>query len=311
MGASSPPAAASRQRHWQSALIGLLLVTFVSAWAAAWIVVRDRVAAQDDYYLGAAQVDLTPLPPWIRSNVKAEVLRDASLDRPLSILDDGLVRRIYEAFPLHPWIARVERVSKRYPARVIVEVAYRRPICMVEVHIDKLARGVHPVDVESVLLPTADFSSVDAARFPLLRGIDTQPGPAGAPWGDQRVLDGCRLAAALAEVWMELQLASLAPLPRAEDAWNEPFRYELLTRSQTRIVWGLPPSDSPADKALVEAKIERLRQSLQSPGGRADESSSDSPPPFGQTRLGALTARETPRVIHLEGLDASPPQPAQ
>jgi hypothetical protein len=262
-------------------LIGLLLVTFLIAWGAAWIVVRDRVAAQDDYYLSAAQVDLTPQPPWIRSNVKAEVLRDASMDRPLSVLDDDLARRIYEAFPLHPWIARVERVSKRYPARIVVEVAYRRPVCMVEV-----PGGVHPVDVESVLLPTGDFSSVDAARFPLLRGIDTQPGPAGTPWGDQRVLEGCRLAAALSDVWMELQLASLAPLPRAEDAWDQPQRYELTTRSQARILWGLPPGDSPADKTLVEAKVTRLRQALQ-----------ESP------------SREAPRAIHLEGLDAVRPEP--
>jgi hypothetical protein len=258
----------------------LLLVAFLSAWAAGWIVVRDSVAAQDDYSLRADQIELTPPPPWIHSNVTAEVLRAASLDRPLSLLEEDLTRRIYEALPLHPWIARVERVSKRYPARMTVDVVYRRPVCMVEV-----PGGVHPVDDESVVLPTADFSPTDATRFPLLRGIDSPPSQPGTPWGDERVLEGSRLAAALSDVWMELRLASLAPLPRPEELLDEPYRYELFTRSGLRIIWGLPPTGSAADKMLVESKIARLRQWLDPAPGRE-------PPP---------------RVIHLEGLDPLSP----
>jgi hypothetical protein len=279
MSGTPPSVRESSRRPWQSAAIALLLVLFLAGWGAAWIVVRDRVAGQDDYYLDADHIDLTPLPPWIHSHVKAEVLRDASLNHPLSVLDDNLTSRIYEAFPLNAWIARVERVSKRYPARVVVDVVYRRPVCMVEV-----PGGVYPVDVESVVLPTGDFSPVDAARFPLLRGIDTQPSAAGSSWGDERVLQGSRLAAALADAWMDLHLASLAPLPRPDEFVDEPYRYELVTRSQVRILWGLPPTGHAADKTLVEAKIARLRQSLQE-----------------------LTGREgAARVIHLEGLDATP-----
>jgi hypothetical protein len=99
------------------------------------------------------------------------------------------------------------------------------------------------------------------------------------------VLEGSRLAAALADVWIELQLASLAPLPRPGDEYHsldEPHRYELLTRSGVRILWGLPPGPQPAGKALAEAKITRLRQALQERAGR-----------------GAAAG-----VIHLEGLDA-------
>jgi len=270
----SAAASAPARRSWQTVLVVVFAGIFLAGWGAAWIIVRDRVSQQEEYYLRAEQVDLTPLPPWIRSDVKSEVLRDASLDRPLSVLDDDLARRIYEAFPLHPWIARVERVSKRYPARVVVDVVYRRPICMVEV-----SGGVHPADIDSIVLPSGDFSAVDAARFPLLRGIDTQPGPVGTPWGDLRVQGGCRLAAALADVWMELQLASLAPLPQAEDSPDEPILYELLTRAGQRIVWGLAPGE--ADQSLSAAKIARLRQCL------AEAAARDQPP----------------RTIHLEGLD--------
>jgi hypothetical protein len=146
------------------------------------------------------------------------------------------------------------------------------------------ARGGHPVEAQRVLPPCGDFSSVDAARFPLLRSIDTPPGPVGSPWGDQRVLEGCRLAVALADVWIELQLASLAPLPRADEYGQPPHSYELQTRSGVRILWGLPPGDSPADRTLLDAKVARLRKSLSELNGRD----------AGQS------------VIHLEGLDGGP-----
>jgi hypothetical protein len=178
----------------------------------------------------------------------------------------------------------VERVGKRYPARMTVDVVYRRPACMVEVYDRGTCRGVYAVDPESVVLPTADFSPLDAARLPLLRGIDTLPSPPGSPWGDERVLEGCRLAAALAEAWLDLQLVSLAPLPRLDETLDEPYRYELATRAGSRVLWGLPATTSLADKPIFEAKLVRLRQLL------AERSGQGAPL----------------RTIHLEGLDAPP-----
>ena len=40
---------------------------------------------------------------------------------PLSILDDDLTGRIAAAFALHPWVAKVVRVTKHHPAGVDVE----------------------------------------------------------------------------------------------------------------------------------------------------------------------------------------------
>jgi hypothetical protein len=258
----------SWRQRWQGVLMVTIVAAFLAAWGVGWIYVRDRfihpekvqrdsVRPHEEYVVRAEQVQLTALPPWIHSDVKAEVLRDASLDRPLSLLDDDLAQRIYEAFPLHPWIARVERVTKHYPARIVVDVVYRRPVCVVEV-----PGGVYPVDENSVLLPSGDFSPVDASRFPLLRGIDTRPGPVGNAWGDERVLEGARLAAALGDVWMELQLGSFSPIAANEDEPDAPNRYELATRSGARILWGKAPDATATAQLVVQAKIARLRQAL-------------------------------------------------
>ena len=121
----------STRRRIQLAV--LTLAAFGLCWAVAWYVVRDRVHQSDEYLLTADRVDLTPLPPWIHSDIKTEVLGSASLDGPLSILDPQLTQRLHDAFPLHPWVEQVIKVSKQYPARVKVELVYRRPVCMVEV----------------------------------------------------------------------------------------------------------------------------------------------------------------------------------
>ena len=172
-----------------------------------WMRVREHVAIRDDYRLTAADISITPPPPWIRADVKTQVIRDAGLtDAPLSILDDALVERLYRAFALHPWVAKVERVSKSHPAHVDVQLVYRRPVAMVQV-----PGGWYPVDVEGVLLPSDDFSPAEARAYPRLSGVESRPlGPTGTKWGDPVVAGGARIAAALEAAWSELELRAFA-----------------------------------------------------------------------------------------------------
>ncbi len=234
----------------------LIVLAFALLWAVVWLLVRPHALRSPDYVLTPDNVVVTPYPPWIHSDVKAEVLRDASLDGPLSLLDPNLAKRFYDAFPLHPWVLRVRRVVKEYPATVRVELEYRKPVCMVEV-----PGGLYALDRDSVLLPSGDFRSDDASRYPRLSGITTIPaGPVGTPWEDPRVLGGCRLAELLAEVWGPLHLERIVPSTRPvrRDESRE-FAYEVLTRGGTRILWGLPPGSSPADEPPAEEKLRRLR----------------------------------------------------
>jgi len=244
----------STRRRIQLAV--LTLAAFGLSWAVAWYVVRDRVKQGDEYLLTADRVDLSPLPPWIHSDIKTEVLGSASLDGPLSILDPQLTQRLHDAFPLHPWVESVVRVSKQYPARVKVELVYRRPVCMVEV-----PGGLYAVDAASVLLPSGDFSPNEASRYPRLSGVHTIPiGQVGTPWGDPRVLGGSRLAATLLETWNQLRLARIVPSPQPLDEAGEVFSYELQTLQGTSIIWGRPPGVNPGGEPTPETKLNQLKQ---------------------------------------------------
>lgn len=216
-----------------------------------WRGVRDFVFAGPQYRINPRDIHITPPPEWIRSDIKAEVFRDASIDGALSILDDNLTENIAQAFSLHPWVAKVERVTKYHPAGLDVELVYRRPVAMVEV-----AGGVFPVDVEGTLLPTADFSPLEVRRYPRLSGVKTDPiGPVGTRWGDPRVLGGAQLADAFGAAWQELGLARIEVAVDAPD-----IAYDLVTRGGMRIAWGSAPAVAVPGETTAAEKVARLKK---------------------------------------------------
>ncbi|MGA2064057.1 MAG: hypothetical protein ABSG86_03765 [Thermoguttaceae bacterium] len=264
---------------WGPGRTGTLLVLLAAGFSAAatlvWYRVAPRVRASRQYALTLDQVYVTPPPPWIHSDVRAEVFRSASLDPPLSLLQDGLADRIFKAFAMHPWVARVDHVtmvSQHPPHRVDVELVYRQPACMVQVADDLL-----PVDAEGVLLPGGDFSPIEKQRdYACLAGIDTRPmRPVGQPWGDGRVLDGAQIAAAFGPIWQQLQLYRVQPSP-ASLAAREPI-YELLTRAGTCIVWGLAPGTKVLGELPPAEKIARLQQYAAGHGGGLDVQGNTAP----------------------------------
>jgi hypothetical protein len=234
----------------------LVLAAFGVVGLRLWHRVEEDVLLRPEYALAAHQIQITPQPAWIRADIKAEALRGDSLHAPLSIIDERLNERLAKMFMLHPWVARVEQVTKHYPSHVTVDLVYRRPAAMVEV-----PGGLFPVDDQAVLLPSDDFSAADARQYPRLAGIGSQPlGPVGTAWGDPSVLDGVKIALALAQVWRDLRLHSIR-------------RSTINTgvRSGAVIPWGRAPSiESPAEIPVAE-KLARLKKYAADYGG-LDES---------------------------------------
>ncbi len=252
-------------------MIALAVIAGICAygWNMLWEQVREHVAAASDYQLDPETIEITPPPEWIHANLRAEVIRDASLDGSLSVLDPELTVRIARAFGLHPWVAKVERVSKRYPAAVQVDLIYRRPVAMVEVP----GPALLPVDAEGVLLPTDDFSPADARHYPRIAEIKTSPiGPVGTRWGDTRVAGAALVAAALGEHWDALKLNHIVPSGRQSTSpgARETDAYELYTKAGTRIDWGRPPGAEIPGEASAASKIACLLEYASKHGDSLD-----------------------------------------
>jgi hypothetical protein len=225
-----------------------------------WRHIGPRVLSGANYQLLPQHIELQPPPDsvrWIRRDVKAEIVRDASLDRPLLILDDDLAARIYRAVAMHPWVERVHRVQKHHPARVTVDVTYRRPVAMVE----RPGQGgaLLPVDGAGIVLPPEDFSPIEATRYPRIVAISTSPLGVGSRWADSRVIGAASLAALLGDRWRTLNLERIVPSERPDGPpGSDEFAFELWTRWGTRIHWGRAPGSDAAGELSAEEKLARL-----------------------------------------------------
>ncbi|MDA7979885.1 MAG: hypothetical protein MPJ50_14045 [Pirellulales bacterium] len=229
------------------------ILIFVICCLAAWRLVEDRVTGNKTYIAMPEDFVVTPAPQWIRADIKRQVLQNASLDSGVSILDEDLVQRVADAFPLHPWVEGVTRVHKQHPARVTVELTYRQPVAMVVV-----PGGLYAVDSHGVLLPSEDFVSEEAARYPRVSGMRVPPqGQVGDAWGDGQVEAACRLAAILQEQWNGWGLARIEPSPT--QATGDP-RFDLITRSGARISWGNAPTADALRASKTDVRLELLSQ---------------------------------------------------
>jgi hypothetical protein len=281
---------------------GVLACVTIGACYFVWRHVRAHVLAGAEYQVRPENIRLTPPPPeWIRADVKSQVLRDLTRAGPLSLLDDDLTVRLAGAFSAHPWIARVERVSKHFPSGVEVVVGYRVPVAMVEV---ENGQAVLPVDEQGVVLPTRDdagqpaFTSDEAQRYPRIAEIHTMPaGPVGARWGDAGVVGGAQIAAALGRDWHTLKLARIIPWERKPGRSGVEYTFVLETNSGSRVFWGRAPGTEVPGEVPPAAKIAQLRRYAAQNGGTLD--GPDGPQQIEIDAHGALLQRARPVVTPL------------
>ncbi len=257
---------AQATKSWRSyarrvLLSGLVAATCCGGVYVLWQSVAHDVLRHESYRLTLEQIHVTPQPPWIRADVRAEVFREGGFENNVYLHDANLAEQISKTFALHPWVARVDRVSLR-GASVSIDLAYRKPVCMVEV-----PGGVFPVDVEGVLLPRDDFTPAEARTYPRLGGITTIPaGLVGMPWGDLHVVGGAEIAAALFDYWELLKLEQIAVVATG----TPEILFELIpraasSRGKDRIIWGHAPSTREANEPDTEQKVARLKEFLGTP----------------------------------------------
>jgi hypothetical protein len=263
MGSLSSSEALSRSPVRLRPRVFLVLAVLFGLGIAAhfvWQRLAPTIGREPQYRLSAENIRVTPTPPWIHSDIKTEVLRDAGLVGNLSVLDDwdALCLRIHDSFRMHPWVASVERITKHLPAALDVELKYRRPIAAVE-SMEGGSVTYLPVDECAIRLPDADFSDIERSYLPRISGVTGRP-RIGDAWEDARVLGGAQLAAALADVWHRLRLVEIVctEQPHLRNDVRI-YSFEIITSGGTRIVWGATTGQ---ETALGESPFGQKRQLL-------------------------------------------------
>ena len=229
---------------------------------ALWDNIGGEILTGPEYYVDPHDIQITPPPRWVHSDVKGEVIENRRLNEPLWIFDEGLAKRIADEFLLHPWVAEVVRVSKHHPAAIEVELTYRKPVAMI-VTADE--SRLLPVDVYGVVLPRKDFSAVETERYPRVAAVRSRPqGPLGEVWQDPIVLDGAKIGEALLDDWKQLRLAYIVPIEEDRKRSGRRDRlYALETRRGKRIVWGHVPGAETLGELNAEEKVAKLLRYVQ------------------------------------------------
>jgi len=289
---------------------GILAILIGGTGIAVWRHVKGQVLSSSQYQVHREHITITPPPEWVlpderhkdpADRIKAEVLAEVNRSGPFSLLDEDLTVRMAHAFLAHPWVARVDRVSKHYPSGVEVSIAYRVPVAMVEIHDGS---GVLPVDEQGVLLPTRDFTAEIAERYPRIVEIYTMPsGPVGTRWGDAAVLGGAQIAAALASAWHDLKLAKIIPVERKPAKTGVEYTYAVITHSGTTVYWGRAPGTDLPGEVPAPEKIAQLKRYAAQNGGHLD--GADGPQQIEIDQSGALLRKARPVIAPLPSSDAA------
>jgi hypothetical protein len=252
-------------------MIGTIVV-FIGGAIGLWRKFGGEIESQhsEKFLVARDGLQVTPQPTWIPADVCSEVYQDAGWEqkRP-SILEPDLTVRVAQAFEQHTWVAKVTRVTKHHPARVVVELQYRRPVAMVEVDYQGKS-GLLPVDNLGVLLPPEDFKAEAALKFPRITVDYNGPeGSVGTPWGDARVAGGAAIAGLLIDEWENLGLYRVVALARAGGTSSDAPQYELHTRSGSRVLWGHAPEAETSGEASALQKCRQLAAYVQQNGSLA------------------------------------------
>src|SRR5436305_9196392 len=128
----------------------LIRAAFVIGAISLWPYVAQKLPSlgqRPEYRLSFRQIRISPAPSGpVPDNLVDQVAQVSELPADLSILDQHLASDVARAFQRHPWVHKVIQVRKSYPAAVIVEVEYRRPVAMVQYSGRRI-----PIDVDAVV----------------------------------------------------------------------------------------------------------------------------------------------------------------
>lgn len=267
----------------------MLLVFGYLAWVNWGAPNIDRVY----YSLKIEDLIVPPQPPWIKVSVVEEVYRGSSL-KDVSLLDHNASPTIAQAFDVHPWVRGRPRVIPTAGGKVQVTFEYRRPIAMVYLNpyspllkkisnedsnkgIGKAELSFLAVDMDAVLLPSGERQPYDVNEYIQICVQDgaTPSGPVGAPFGDQRVADGVRLATILDPVKRDLQILAIYVYrdPISKDGTR--FLLEITTKPigdnpEKRLYWGHSPGAEISGELSPEEKLRKLGDAIRNSAPTTD-----------------------------------------
>ncbi|MFH1022914.1 MAG: hypothetical protein V1809_05955 [Planctomycetota bacterium] len=170
------------------AVLAVLLVVEVAA---------ARVRGLPVFRVDASRITLGGRPAWVGACLEDEIVRALRAEGVVSLADPRLTARVANIFRACPWVKRVSRVGKRFPAELELDVEIRRPAACVRMKTRDIL-----LSEDGVVLPWRHYQPSPGLALPAITGVASAPPAEGKPWTGQDVGDALALLRRLGEEGM-------------------------------------------------------------------------------------------------------------
>ena len=188
-------------------------------------------------------------PQWIPVSEYRQIAIDAAaLAKNHSVFEAGLSRKLAATFERNSWVEKVREVRLRFPARMELELDFRKPCA-------KLDRGTI-VDRQGFGLNLA-ASSLAARELPELIGVAKQNPAPGHKTGDKAVIEALDLLSVVRDA-----LAKAPGNLRVTSVEFKDSMWRIGTEKGPVIMWGAFTDDPPIDEPRTHEKADLLRRRL-------------------------------------------------
>jgi hypothetical protein len=195
--------------------------------------------------------------------LKRQVADELQWQFPMWLREPQLTWELARGFRRHPWVREVRRAEKTFPAAVRLDLVYRKPVAMVEVHDANGLSGWLPIDGDGYCLSTDDFQPEDQTAYLEVRIPNVVPRRETGPWGDTRVHGAAKIAELLDPYREALKVKAIVA-PQFDPTVADPLaNFTLVFDDGQTQGWGHPPgAEGPGEPAGKE----KVRQLLDAHG---------------------------------------------
>ncbi len=167
----------SRRRIFAAIVAGVVLILL--GWAVWNLVDRAKrwLHGLPDYTIPFSEIELVPAPPESsrldREGLLAKVKERAGISDPISILEQDLEDLRLAFVKYSPWIAKVDRIERVHPRRLIVHAEYREPVARID--LDRSGKRFLAIASDGVVISDDEIRPAFAAKLVRLDGFATIP----------------------------------------------------------------------------------------------------------------------------------------
>ncbi|HLX60648.1 MAG TPA: hypothetical protein VKX17_05145 [Planctomycetota bacterium] len=194
-----------------------------------------------------------PRPAWMpKDDYRQLAFEGAGVGKNNSVMTPGLSRKLAATYERNSWVERVREVRLRYPARMELELDFRKPCAKLE---------------RFAVLDRAGFVLNLSAENPILRELPTITGvtvkatPVGRALSEKAALSALDLLSVVRDT-----LAKSPGNLRVVSAEQSEGMWKLTTQCGSErgplILWGTFSDDPPIDEPRTQEKLESLRLRL-------------------------------------------------